>query len=59
LRQGLSSASIADQLNLSPQTVWAVKGNLTQGKNKDDKYFIPVQLDVNNEYDSLKLTNSL
>jgi DNA-binding CsgD family transcriptional regulator len=34
LFQGFSSASIAVQLNLSSQTIWAVKGNLTRGKYK-------------------------
>ena len=32
LRQGLSSASIAEQLGVTPPTVWAVKANFTQGK---------------------------
>ena len=35
LRQGLSSSSIAEQLSVSPPTVWAVKANLTQGKYGD------------------------
>ncbi len=32
LRQGLKSAVIAKQLDVSPQTVWGVKANFTQGK---------------------------
>ena len=35
LRQGLSSSTIAEQLGVSPPTVWAVKANLTQGKYGD------------------------
>ena len=35
LRQGLSSSAIAEQLSVSPPTVWAVKANLTQGKYGD------------------------
>jgi len=59
LRQGLKSAVIAKQLAVSPQTVWGVKANFTQGK------YDPIPIENSNskldhkQYDYVKKSKAI
>lgn len=54
LRQGWSSAAIAKELKVSQPTVWAVRGNLTQGKYGDKPPLASESVDVEDGYDPAK-----
>ena len=59
LRQGISSSSIATQLSVSPPTVWAVKGNLTQGKYGDKPISDAKSSESVVEYDSIQKSKAI